>query len=126
MNSNALVLALPYTNETKAIVSDDVLRALPNGSYVLNVSRGALLDHAALRENLDNGHLGGCVLDVVEKEPLLSDHWLWKHPKVFLTPHVSAVTPRFWERELSLLEENIGRYVRGDRLKNIVNLEAGY
>ena len=59
-------------------------------------------------------------------EPLDSAHPLWDEPKVLVTPHVSAVSDRFWEREMDLIVENIGRFLRGERLKNIVNLEAGY
>jgi glyoxylate/hydroxypyruvate reductase A len=93
---------------------------------VINVSRGALLDEEALLAALDSGHVQGCVLDVFAAEPLPRDHRFWTHPGVFLTPHVSGVTERFWERETALILENIRRYRAGKRLVNIVDLHAGY
>jgi len=125
-NSDVLVLALPHTGATVNLVGDSVLRVLPRGAYVLNVSRGGILDEAALLAQLENGHVRGCVLDVFAKEPMESEHPFWDHPRVFVTPHVSAVTHLYWGRELALIIENIGRFLQGDRLRNVVNLEAGY
>lgn len=124
--SDVLVLALPHTDATAGLVSESVLGAMPRGAFVLNVSRGGILDEEALIEQLDAGHIQGCVLDVVSTEPLPSEHPLWDHPVVFLTPHVGAVSNRFWDREVDLICDNIGRYLRGDELRNVVNLDAGY
>jgi glyoxylate/hydroxypyruvate reductase A len=125
-NSDVLVLALPHTGATVNLVDDLVLRALPRGAYVLNVSRGGILDETALLEQMESGHIRGCVLDVFAEEPLDRGHRFWSHPRVFLTPHVSAVTQLYWGREVALLVENIGRFLQGNRLRNVVNLEAGY
>ena len=59
-------------------------------------------------------------------EPLPSTDRLWGHPKVLITPHVSAVSTRFWERETALILENIERYLGGRCLKNVVKPEIGY
>jgi D-2-hydroxyacid dehydrogenase (NADP+) len=88
--------------------------------------RGGLLDEDALLAALDAGRLAGCALDVFAHEPLAADHPLWGHPRALVFPHVSAVSNRFWERETALLVENIARYRRGTRLKNVVNLDLGY
>ena len=125
-NSDILVLALPHTGATVNLVDDSVFRALPRGAYVLNVSRGGILNETALLANLESGHVRGCVLDVFANEPLEREHRFWNHPRVFMTPHVSAVTDRFWGREVALMIENVGRFLHGDRLRNVVNLEAGY
>ena len=125
-NSDVLVLAVPHTGATANLIGESVLRALPRGAYLLNVSRGGILDETALLAQLESGHIGGCVLDVFATEPLERTHAFWSHPKVFVTPHVSAVTRHFWGREIALIVENIGRFLRGDRLRNVVNLEAGY
>jgi phosphoglycerate dehydrogenase-like enzyme len=124
--SDVLVIAAPHTSETYQIVDEAVLAALPEGAYVINVARGALLDEDALLMHLNSGHLAGAVLDVFAKEPLAEDHPFWSHPRVFVTPHVSGVSHRFWEREMELIVDNIGRYLRGSRLRNLVNLTAGY
>src|SRR5690606_29190357 len=68
------------------------LSLLPRGAYVINVARGGLLVEEALLELLNNGHLAGAALDVFRQEPLPQEHPFWTHPKVHVTPHVSAVT----------------------------------
>ncbi len=124
--SDVLVVAAPHTEATRHLVDDTVLAAMPRGAYVINVSRGALVNEAALLRHLDRGHLGGCVLDVFEREPLPPQHPFWEHPRVLVSPHVSCVSERFWERETALIEDNIRRYRGGRRLKNVVDLDAGY
>jgi phosphoglycerate dehydrogenase-like enzyme len=124
--SDVLVIAAPDTGATRGVVNDAILRALPRGAYVVSMARGSLLDEQALLMHLESGHLSGCVLDVFSAEPLPADHVFWRHPRVLVSPHVSAVSDRFWERETALLVENIRRYRRGGRLKNLVDLEAGY
>jgi len=124
--SDVLVIAIPHTRETVRMIDESVLALLPRGAYVLNVARGAILDEEALLSHLDSGHLAGCVLDVCGAEPLPADHGLWRHPKVFVTPHVSGVSGGFWAREMALILENIDRYKKGGRLRNLVDMEFGY
>lgn len=124
--SDVLVVAAPHTAATEGLVSDAVLRALPRGAFVINVARGPLLDEGALLVHLESGHLAGAVLDVFRTEPLPSDHPFWRHPRVLVTPHVSAVTDRFWERETALITDNVRRYLSETSLRNVVNPEAGY
>ena len=125
-HSDVLVIAAPDTAATRGIVDDAVLRALPPGAFVINVARGGLLDEQALLVHLESGHVAGCALDVFAAEPLPGDHPFWRHPRVLVSPHVSAVSERFWERETRLLVENIRRYRRGLRLRNVVDPGAGY
>ena len=124
--SDALVIAAPRTAETDAAVGREVLARLPAGAVVINVSRGALLDEQALLERLDAGALRGAALDVFATEPLPPEHPLWTHPRVLVSPHISPVTDRFWERESGLILENIRRYLAGSSLVNQVDLDAGY
>ena len=124
--SDVLVIAAPRTGETDRAVGADVLDRLPPGAVVINVSRGALLDEAALLERLERSALRGAALDVFATEPLPPAHPLWAHPRVLVSPHVSPVTDRFWEREAGLILENIRRYLAGAPLANLVDLDAGY
>lgn len=124
--SDVLVITAPRTPDTEGMVGGEVLDALPAGAFVVNVSRGELLDQRALLAALDRGHLAGCVLDVFSEEPLPGGDPLWRHPRVLITPHVSAVSAGFWPREEALLLENVRRYRVGRRLRNVVNLEKGY
>jgi phosphoglycerate dehydrogenase-like enzyme len=124
--SDVLVVAAPDTGATRGLIGDAVLGALPRGAFLINVARGSLLDEQALLTHLETGHLAGCALDVYSAEPLPAGHSFWNHPHVLVSPHVSAVTDRFWERETSLLVDNVRRYLRGAKLKNLVDLKAGY
>lgn len=124
--SDCFVLAAPHTRETAGAVGRAVLERLPAGAVVVNVSRGSLLDEPALLALLKSGRLRGAALDVFGAEPLPPAHPFWGHPRVLVSPHVSAVTARFWERETGLIVENIRRYLAGAPLVNVVDPEAGY
>jgi len=124
--SDVLVIAAPRTPQSDGAVGRAVLTRLPAGGIVINVSRGALLDEQALLERLDAGALRGAALDVFATEPLPPEHPLWTHPRVLVSPHVSPVTDRFWEREAGLILENIRRYLAGATLVNLVDPDAGY
>jgi len=124
--SDCLVIAAPHTGATAGAVSRRVLELLPKDALVVNVSRGSLLDEAALLDLIESGRLRGAALDVFGMEPLPGDHPFWGHPRVLVSPHVSAVTDRFWERETALIVDNIRRYLAGAPLTNVVDLEAGY
>ena len=124
--SDCLVVAAPHTTDTAGAVGRSVLERLPQDAVVINVSRGSLLDEDALLELLNAGRLRGAALDVFVTEPLPLGHPFWEHPRVLVSPHVSSVTTRFWERELGLIVENIRRYLAEAPLRYVVDLEAGY
>ena len=124
--SDVLVIAAPHTAETVGAIGRSVLERLPLHALVVNVSRGTLLDEPALLELLELRRLRGAALDVFATEPLPAEHPFWRHTRVLVSPHVSAVTTGFWERETALIVENIKRYLAGAPLTNVVDLEAGY
>ena len=124
--SDHVVLAVPETSETRGMINRQRLRSMKAGSVFINVARGRLVDEDALLDMLDSGHLRGAGLDVFREEPLPPGHPFYGHPGVLMTPHVSATTRRFWERESELIIENIGRFVRGEPLRNLVDKKAGY
>ena len=124
--SDCLVIATPHTSATRAAVTREILERLPPDAVVINVSRGTLLDEAALLDLLDRGRLRGAALDVFAVEPLPPGHPFWGHPRVLASPHVAAVTAHFWERESGLIVENIRRYLAGAPLLNVVDQAAGY
>jgi len=124
--SDVFVIAAPHTAETVGTVDRRVLERLPHQALVVNVSRGSLLDEAALLELLELRRLRGAALDVFATEPLPAGHPFWSHQRVLMAPHVSAVSGRFWERETALIVDNIRSYLAGAPLTNVVDLEAGY
>ena len=121
-----VVLSAPATRETEGIISRGALAQMREGTVVINVSRGSLVDQEALLDALKSGHLRGAGLDVFAREPLPEEHPLWSLPNVMLTPHVSAVTRTFWRREAELIIENLGRLLRGEPLLNEVDKARGY
>jgi phosphoglycerate dehydrogenase-like enzyme len=124
--SDVFVIAAPHTSETVGAVDARVLDRLPHHAIVINVSRGSLLDEQKLLELLELRRLRGAALDVFATEPLPAGHPFWSHPRTLVSPHVSAVSGRFWERETALIVDNIRSYLAGAPLTNLVDLEAGY
>lgn len=124
--SHYLVLAAPLTPLTRHMIDRAALGLMRPDAVLVNVSRGALVDEEALVEALREGRIRGAALDVFATEPLPAEHPLWSLPNVLITPHVSGCTHRFWKRHAALLVENIGRYLDGRPLANVVDKRAGY
>ncbi|MEQ1693629.1 MAG: D-2-hydroxyacid dehydrogenase [Gemmatimonas sp.] len=125
--ADVVVLTAPSTEATNQLLDGARLALLPLGAIVVNVARGSLVSEESLVEALDAGRIRGAVLDVFRTEPLPPDSIWWQHPRVLITPHVSGVSPRRqWERALELFEDNWRRWVAGDPLRNVVDLDAGY
>jgi phosphoglycerate dehydrogenase-like enzyme len=117
---------VPLTGATSALVGKDQLAALPKGAWVANIARGGLIDQEDLIAALKSGHLGGAYLDVTETEPLPSDSELWSMPNAIITPHTSWATEHLMERAAEIFVDNFNRYLRGEPLRNVVDMEAGY
>jgi phosphoglycerate dehydrogenase-like enzyme len=124
--SDYLVVTVPRTAETDGMVGARELALLPRGAVVINVSRGGIVDEAALAEALRGGRLRGAGLDVFGREPLPPESPLWSLPNALLLPHVSGTSHRFWRRETDLIVANLRRYASGERLLNTVDKHAGY
>ena len=124
--ANVVVNALPLTKETRGIFDRDFFEALPEGALFVNIGRGESVNMKDLITALESGQLAGAGLDVTEPEPLPDGHKLWAMPNVILTPHVANSTDMGYTREELVLWENLRRFVRGDRMLNVVDLEAGY
>jgi phosphoglycerate dehydrogenase-like enzyme len=122
----SLVVSAPLTDHTRAAIGARQLGLLANGAVLVNVSRGPIVDEAALLEALDSGKLRGAALDVFNQEPLAPEHAFWGHPRVLVHPHVAAVTPGFWARQQALVLDNWTRLREGRELVNVVDLSAGY
>lgn len=121
-----LVVAASATAETLHLVDDALLAAVKPGVHLVNVARGALIDQDALRRALDDGRVARASLDTVTPEPLPAGHWLYTHPRVRLTPHVSWSMPRATELLLDKFVANLRRYRAGEPLENVVDPQRGY
>jgi phosphoglycerate dehydrogenase-like enzyme len=121
-----LVLAAPATHRTRHIVNAETLELVKPGVHVVNIARGALVDQDALRDALDDGRVAMATLDTVEPEPLPEGHWLYSHPKVRLSAHVSWASPAGMDRTLEIFLDNLRRYANGEPLLHRVDPEEGY
>jgi phosphoglycerate dehydrogenase-like enzyme len=124
--SDFVVLAVPSTPRTRGLLDAARLARMRPDAVLVNVARGDVLDEAALIEALQARRIRGAALDVFSTEPLPDQSPLWQLDNVLVTPHVSATTPRFWEREAELILDNMQRYHAGAPLRNVVDLAAGY
>ena len=122
--SRALVCMLPLTADTAGILNRHTLSKLPQGSYVINVARGGLVVDDDLLGALDAGHIAGATLDVFHEEPLPAAHPYWRHPKVLITPHASAIT--LIDESAAQVAEKIRRLERAEPVSGVVDLARGY
>lgn len=108
------------------MIGADQLAALKPSAYLVDVSRGGVVDHKALVEALQENRLAGAALDVFEEEPLPTDHPLWAMPNVIITPHIAGLSPHYLARANALFVENLKRFLADEPLLNRVDLEKGY
>jgi glyoxylate/hydroxypyruvate reductase A len=119
-----LILLAPLTPQTRHLIDAHALAALPPGGWLINVARGALIDETALLAALASGHLAGAALDVFQTEPLPATHLFWQHPKIRLTPHVSAQT--LIDPSARQVADKILRLQQGHCVSGIVDRNRGY
>ncbi|EJW21988.1 hypothetical protein IMCC14465_03820 [alpha proteobacterium IMCC14465] len=121
-----LVLAAPATAETDTIINAKTLNYLKPDAHLVNIARGSLVDENALKQVLDTGKLARASLDAVQTEPLPADHWIYKHEKVFLSPHLAWCDMRVIEAISTSFLDNLVLFAKQEPLNNIVDKEAGY
>jgi phosphoglycerate dehydrogenase-like enzyme len=119
--SDYVVIAAPHTPHTVKMFQREQFQAMKRTAYLINIGRGAIVDLADLVEALRNKEIAGAALDVFETEPLPSDHALWTLENAILTPHVAGYSAAIPERHLTVLLDNIGRFARGETLRNLVD-----
>ena len=115
---------LPLTPDTAGILGAPTFRQLPRGACIINIARGAHLNERELLAALDEGRLGGAMLDVFQREPLPPEHPFWHHPRVVITPHVAAQA--IAELMVAQVIESIRRIERGDQPPGLVDRGRGY
>jgi phosphoglycerate dehydrogenase-like enzyme len=121
-----VVIAAPDTPATRTMIGEKQFAAMKPQAFLINMSRGLLVDEDALVKALKTRRIAGAALDVTEQEPLPSESPLWDLENVFITPHTSAATERLWERQKELLIGNLERWFAGAELINSVDMEKGY
>lgn len=124
--ADVVVNTAPLTKKTKGMFDRRFFQGMKKGSYFINVGRGKSVVTADLIEALNSQHLGGAALDVQDPEPLPASHPLWEARNIIITPHISAGSDRQMQRYWLVVRENLRRYVKGERMLNVVNLKRGY
>ncbi len=115
-----LILVAPSTPETLKIVGTKVLSSMKPTAFLINIARGELVDEEALIQALETGEIAGAALDALSMEPLPKDHPLWRTRNVIITPHVGGMSDIYREQVMPIIEENLRRFLRGER-RNLIN-----
>ncbi len=121
-----LVLTAPATEATRHLVDAAALAVVKPGVHLVNIARGSLVDQDALRAALDDGRVAMASLDTVDPEPLPDGHWMYDHPGVRLTPHISWSMPGALDHLYDSFLGNLVRRSRGEPLHGTVDVAAGY
>lgn len=121
-----VVVTAPSTPETRHLLDAFAFAVMKPGVHLVNIARGALVDQDALRVALDDGTIARASLDTVDPEPLPEGHWMYTHPKVRLSPHISWSMPAALDALLDVFVANLRRYAAGEPLLGLVDVAAGY
>jgi len=121
--SDAVILTVTYSEETRHLIDAAALAVMPAGGLVVNVSRGPVVDGAALHRALDEKRLAGAALDVTDPEPLPAGDPLWHTPGVIITPHIGSFgSIATGQRLADQYERNLERFARGETLEGTIVL----
>ena len=121
-----VVVTVPLTPSTRNLLDGEALAAMKPSAYLVDVSRGGVVDQGALVAALKEKRITGAALDVFPEEPLPDENPLWKLSNVVLTPHISGNTPQYDERAVELFAENLHRYLADMSLYNQYKPDLGY
>ena len=125
--SDYVVVTVPYTAQTEGMIGAEELALMKPSAMLVGISRGGIIDQAALGEALREGRLAAAALDVTRPEPLPADSELWDVENLLIMPHVAGGTQFEGQYVLEIFAENLGRLLRGDLpLRNQVDKERGF
>src|SRR5579859_5172956 len=121
-----VIVAAPLTAATKRLFNEQAFSQMRADACLVNVSRGALVDEAALERALRSGRIRAAASDVFEAEPLPPESPLWDLENLFITPHSAAMTDRLWERHYTRIVGNLRRFLDGRSLLGEIDKQKGY
>ncbi|MFZ3081049.1 MAG: D-2-hydroxyacid dehydrogenase [Bellilinea sp.] len=121
-----VVVCVPLTPQTRNLIGEAELAAMGPNAYLVDVSRGGIIQSQALVTALQEKKIAGAALDVFADEPLPPASPLWKLPNVLISPHISGISPHYSRRAVALFTDNLARYLSGVKLFNLYEPELGY
>ncbi len=121
-----VVMSAALTGQNRGMLGEAEFRAMKPTAHYICFSRGGIADDAALLRALREGWIAGAGLDAHDVEPLPADSPFWTLPNVIVTPHNGATTDATFDRALDIFRDNLGRYLRGEPLRNLVDKQLGY
>ena len=121
-----LVLVVPLTEGTRELIGSREIALMKDGSYLVNVARGAMVDHDALGDALQSGKLAGAALDVFPQEPLPSDSPIYDFPNLITTPHTAAASRGYSERAAEVFRHNLEAFTTDGEMMNVYDRKRGY
>jgi len=124
--SDAVVICAPLTPETHRMFDLAAFRRMQRHAILVNVTRGAIVDDAALVQALRDGLIAAVGLDVTPVEPLPPDHPLWSMDNVVITPHVAGASPQRMDRAVDLFCRNLVAFRQGRPLESVIDKTKGY
>lgn len=124
--SDFVIIAAPLTLATTGLIGEHELRLMKSTAYIINVGRGPIIQQPVLIRALKEGWIAGAGLDVTDPEPPEADSELLQLPNVILTPHYSGLRSNYWKHATEVFRPNLGKFLRGEPLDNVVDKQGGY
>lgn len=121
-----LVITVPLTRDTRGLVGEEVISSMKPTAFLIDLSRGGVVDHGTLITALNDEKLAGAALDVYPLEPLPEKSPLWNIPNVILSPHVAGASSNYYQQATELFSANLQRYIEGQSLLNLFDAKIGY
>lgn len=123
---DVVLVAVPLTTQTRHMFNAATFGAMKSTAFLINIARGDVCDEQDLLHALQTQQIAGAALDVFQQEPLPADSPFWQLPNVFITPHMSGLTPHYDDRAASIFAENLRRYLADEPLLNVIDKTRGY
>ncbi|MGA2112437.1 MAG: D-2-hydroxyacid dehydrogenase [Anaerolineales bacterium] len=124
--SDFILVSAPLTARSRSLLGGEAISAAKRGAFLIDVSRGGLLEEAAVLGAVRDGILAGAAMDVFAQEPLPPDSPLWEEPRIILSPHIAGVSREYDVRAVDLFVVNLRRYLLGQPLLNLFDPARGY
>lgn len=125
-HSDFVVVALPLTDSTKHYIACEEFSLMKDTAYIINISRGKIIDQKDLIVALQKKVIAGAGLDVFEEEPLPKTSPLWDMDNVIITPHYAGSTPKYFDRAIDIFCQNLEKFLHDEPMINVVDKEKGY